>query len=222
MPLTVRNDGSEPEIMVYGAIGDDWDGITAKQFAEAMSGITAKALTIRINSPGGNVDDGFAIYNRLRQCGARVTTIVDGMALSSAATIAMAGDRRIMGEAAAMMIHNAWGMAIGDAAEMRRQSEVLDMLTGQICSVYSSRSGQTMEWCAKAMNDETWMTPTEAIDRGFATEVAPSTAKMAACDLRRFRNAPQWFRDVVPQQRQPHPWKASLMLKNLELKAKGA
>lgn len=217
--LKINNAGESAEIMVYGEIGDDWGGITARQFAEALAGCkSAKALTVRVNSVGGNVDDAVAIHSLLRNSGKSVTTVVDGMALSSAATITMAGDNIVMAEASVLMIHNAWTICMGDSEKMRKEADVLEMLTNQVAGILSARSGQTVQWVRDKMSAETWMTAAEAKEWGFCTAIdANKTASRAAIHAGRFRNVPQWVKDMRCEEIPEVTWRRNLAARRLGL-----
>lgn len=179
--LEVRNaaDGSNrPEILVYGAIGDDYDGITAKMFAEKLAPLgNAAEIGVRINSHGGYVADGFAIYNLLKSHPADIIVDVDAFALSAASTIAMAGDTIRMHENSVMMIHKPAGLVWGDAATMRKEAEVLDLLQGQIAGIYAARTGKPLDQINPLIDAETWMTAAECLDMGFCNEVVPNAAE---------------------------------------------
>jgi ATP-dependent protease ClpP protease subunit len=181
--LEIRNLAGSPdtgEILIYGAIGDDYDGISARRFidelnaAEKARGGQYNALRVRIDSTGGYVQDGFAIYNQLKQHPAEVTTVVDAFALSAASTIAMAGDKIQMHENAVMMIHKPQGFAFGDAGQMTKEAEILNLLQQQIAGVYASRTGQAVDTLNTMIDAETWMSAADAVKLGFADEVIPN------------------------------------------------
>ena len=141
MPKTNQNwyefkalENGATEIYVYDEIGF-W-GITAKDFARDLKELDPKGeINLRINSPGGSVTDGIAIYNLLKNHKAKVNTFVDGLAASMASVIAMAGDTITMPENALMMIHNPWGGAMGDADELRKTADVLDKMKTALVNV---------------------------------------------------------------------------------------
>lgn len=163
--------GDAGEIYLYGVIGEDFwgDGITAKQFSEDLKSLrSVSTIDVRINSEGGDVFAGRTMYTLLRDHNAKIVVHVDGLAASAASFIAMAGEEIHIGEGAFMMIHNAWSVAIGDAFEMRRRADLLDSVSATIRDTYAARSGQSIEQIAAWMNEETWMTGSECVDRGFA------------------------------------------------------
>jgi len=158
-------------ISIYGPIGPTFDGsgVTDRTVAAALRSIGAKDVTVNVNSPGGNYFQGVAIYNLLRQHQGKVTINVLGMAASAASLVAMAGDEINMGEGARMMIHNAWGVAIGNRHDMAAASEQLAPLDADMAKAYSSRSGIAADEVSKLMDAETWMSADDAVAKGFAT-----------------------------------------------------
>src|SRR5690606_31400463 len=134
--------GKTLEILFYGEIGDDWDGITAKQFAAELNPHgNATEILLRMNSVGGSVFDGAAIYNILNRHKARVLVDIDGAALSAASLVAMAGDTIRIAENAMMMIHNPWMLTIGDDQEHERSRALLKSMATQYADTYAKRTG---------------------------------------------------------------------------------
>jgi ATP-dependent protease ClpP protease subunit len=157
------------EVVIYDEIG--WFGVSAGAFLEELKGVTAGEITLRLNSPGGDVFDGIAIMNVLRSHPAKVTTYVDGLAASIASVIAMAGDRIVMQPHSQLMIHNAWGMCIGDTADMTEMANQLARHSDNIAAIYAERAGGTVAEWRERMAAETWFTPEEAVAAGLADEV---------------------------------------------------
>ncbi|MFI1394090.1 head maturation protease, ClpP-related [Streptomyces sp. NPDC020681] len=157
------------EVAIYDEVG--FFGTNAADFTRELKGITASSIDVRLNSPGGEVFDGIAIYEALRQHPAKVTTYIDGLAASIASVIAMAGDRRIIGRNATMMIHEANGVCIGECRDMRELADLLDKTSNNIADVYAKRSGRgtVASWRA-LMKGETWFVGAEAVEAGLATE----------------------------------------------------
>jgi ATP-dependent protease ClpP protease subunit len=175
------------EILIYGIVGDTWDELDAKTLVPMISE-GDDDLVVRINSPGGFVMEGLAIYNALireKQKGRRVETHIDGLAASMASVVAMAGDTIVMANNALLMVHNPWDCACGDAAELRRAAEKLDQIRDQLVGIYTARTGLTDEEVVSMLDDETWFTAQEALDRGFVTELAPAL-EVAACNVKAF------------------------------------
>ena len=129
------------ELLIYSDIGESffYDSVSAKSIKSQLDGMTG-ALSVRINSPGGDVFDGFAIYNLLAQYEGQVTVHIDGLAASAASVIAMAGDEIIMADNALMMIHDPWTISVGDSSEMRSTADLLDKIKGSIVTTYLSKS----------------------------------------------------------------------------------
>jgi ATP-dependent Clp endopeptidase proteolytic subunit ClpP len=161
--------GPTATVRIYEEIGF-W-GITAEDFAAELGEITAGEIEVQINSPGGDVFDGIAIYNTLRAHPANITTRVDGLAASAASVIAQAGDKRVMFSASQMMIHNAWGLSIGDADDMRKYADILEQQNEVIAGIYAQRSGKDADEFLALMKDDTWLTADKTVDLGLADEV---------------------------------------------------
>lgn len=190
---SIKAAGTSAEISIYDEIGG-W-GISAKEFADdlkALKGI--KDITLRINSPGGSVFDGMAIFNLIKAHDAQITVMVDGLAASMASIIAMAGDLIVMPENSMMMIHNPWTMAWGDAAELRKNAELLDKIKSAMISAYVNKTGLSEDEIATYMDEETWLTGKEAVELGFADESTEPVEMAAKFDLSKFVNTPQIFK----------------------------
>lgn len=171
------------EVMLYGAISD-WDGITANDFVRELRGITAKAIDLHINSPGGLVFDAVAIYSALRNHPATVDVSIDGLAASAASFIAMAGDTVAIEKPAKMMIHDAAGLVIGNAVDMRQMADLLDELSDTIAGIYADRAGGPVSKWRTAMQAETWYSSADAVKAGLADRVAGEKTSTAPEDRR--------------------------------------
>lgn len=160
------------ELLIYSDIGEDLfgDAVSAMTVKKQLDEMPEGDLRVRINSPGGSVFDGFAIYNLLQQRG-NVTVHVDGLAASAASVVAMAGDEIVMAENALMMIHDPWTMALGSSQDMRDTAELLDKIKGSIITTYASKTGLEYDRINQMMAEETWMSAKESIDMGFATSM---------------------------------------------------
>jgi len=176
----VNKDKEVPEIMIYDIIGDAWDGITSKEFAKELMQIDSDEVVIRINSPGGLVYEGLAIYNALRQFPGTVTTRVDAVAASIASVIFMAGDVREMPESSDIMIHKPWSYVSGDAENMRNEADELDRVQNMLEEIYEKGTGMDREEITNMVNSTTWSSGPEALEMGFATNLLED-AKIAAC-----------------------------------------
>lgn len=164
-------------VSIYDEIGG-W-GVTASEFVSDLKGITARSITLNINSPGGDVFDGLAILNALRQHTAQINVVIDGMAASAASFIAMAGDSIKIAPNAMMMIHDASGLCVDNAQGMREMADLLDKTSQNIASIYQSRAGGTVEDWRAAMQAESWYTDQEAVDAGLADEILGSDTDTA-------------------------------------------
>lgn len=158
------------EVYLYDGIGEF--GVTARDFVAELNSVRARRIELHLNSPGGAVFDGVAIYNALVNHPAEVTTFVDGLAASAASFIAMAGDRIVMEKNARFMIHDAAGLVIGNAKDMREMADLLDSLSDTIAEVYADRAGGEIATWRAAMRAETWYTAREALAAGLATAIA--------------------------------------------------
>jgi ATP-dependent Clp protease protease subunit len=128
-------------------------------------------INVYINSYGGEVKEGIAIYNALRRHKAKVRTICDGFACSIASVIFMAGDERVMNEASALMIHNAWTVAMGNAAELRKTADDIETITQASVEAYKTVATISEDEIKALMDAETWILPKDAVDYGFATDI---------------------------------------------------
>lgn len=172
----IRNSSEEDtgpvEILIYDEIGYGWyGGVSAQDFARDLSAIDSDEITVRLNSPGGDVFDGIAILNALRAHKAKVTVYVDGLAASAASFIAMAGDEIVMRRNSELMIHDAWGFCAGNADEMRSMAGELDRVSNNIASIYADRTGGTVDDWRTVMKEEVWYSDQEAVDAGLADRV---------------------------------------------------
>lgn len=158
-------------LMIYDDIGG-FEGLLAADFAQALASVTADKILLRLNSPGGAVDQGIAIANLIRSHAAHVTVSVDGMAASIASVIAMAGDEVVMQPQSQLMIHEAFGLCLGDKHDMSKMAEVLTAQDVNIARVYANRAGGRYDTWLNRMAAETWYTAEEAVAAGLADRVA--------------------------------------------------
>lgn len=166
---------SAAELMIYDEIGGSF-GISSDEFVKDLQGIKAKKIDVRINSPGGSVFDAIAIYNALIKHPAQITTYVDALAASAASIIAMAGDTVVMMVGSQMMIHDALGLEMGNAADMREMAKFLDRQSDNLATVYAAKGGDSQNWRA-LMLAETWMFADEAVAMGLADSVYTRSVK---------------------------------------------
>lgn len=201
----IKAKAKEAEIWIYEEIGEGWfGGLSAKQFAEDLKALgVLEKITIRINSPGGDVFDGVAIYNILKQNAARVIVYIDGLAASIASIIAMSGDEIYMAGNATMMIHKAWGLTIGNSEDMQAMAEILAKLDGTLTGTYAKRTGQDWAKISAMMADETWMNAQEALDMGFVDQITEELKLAAHFDLDKFKFKKNPPADRMPMQPEP-------------------
>lgn len=191
----------DPELVIYDFIdswGGDW-GVSAAEVAAALAQIGAvPALTVRLNSPGGDYFEGVSIAGMLARNTAQVTVCVDGLAASAASVIAMGADRIVMGQGSQMMIHEASSVAFGTADDMRRCASMLDQTNDDIAGMYANRTGGEQATWRAAVAEETWYTAAQAVAAGLADEVValPQRAEPVAA------RAPQVEDRVAPWERE--------------------
>jgi ATP-dependent protease ClpP protease subunit len=164
-------------VTMFDLIGEDfWSGggVTAKKVSAQLRAIGDRPVEVQINSPGGDMFEGIAIYNVLREHPQKVTVKVMGMAASAASVIAMAGDRVEIGAASFLMIHNCWVLAIGNRHDMAETADYLAPFDQAMSEVYAARTGRPAAECAKWMDAEAWMSGSMAVDRGFADALLPA------------------------------------------------
>ena len=188
------------EISIYDEIG--YWGITAKSFSKDLKalGNNLKQINLHIHSPGGDVFDGIAIYNLLKNHPANVTVYIDGLAASMASVIAMAGNEVIMPENAMMMIHKPWGVQGGDAEDMRKYADLLDKIENTLIPAYANKTGKTPEELAEMLSAETWLNGKECVEQGFADKLAEPLVAMASIKSRKledFENMPKAMKDML-------------------------
>ncbi|MDH4319942.1 MAG: Clp protease ClpP [Desulfobulbaceae bacterium] len=177
------------ELLIYDVIG--WPFVEASELVRALQGLQGADLTVRINSPGGDVFDGLAIANAFGRHDGHVVTVVDGLAASIASIIHQAGAERIIAANGHIMIHNAWTIAWGDHREMAKASDMLARVSGQLAKTYADRTGLALAKLAKMMDEETWFIGgDEAVAEGFADSVGPAASARAKFDTSIFANAP--------------------------------
>jgi ATP-dependent protease ClpP protease subunit len=157
------------EVYIYDEIG--YFGTTASDFVGQLNALKVEAIDLHLNSPGGEVFDGIAIYESLKRHPARVTVHVDSLAASIASVIAMSGDEIVMARSASMMIHDGHALCVGNAADMRETADLLDRVSDTIAGVYAERTGKEAARYRELMRAETWYSAEEAVAEGLADRV---------------------------------------------------
>ena len=190
---------NKAEVWIYDEIGA-W-GVSARQFAQEVKALgDVKHIDVRIHSPGGDVFEGMAIYNLLKNHPAVVHAHIDGLAASMASVIAMAADVIHMPENAMMMIHKPWGIQGGDADDMRQYADLLDKVEGSLTSAYVKKSGKSEDEIKVLLKSETWYTGAEAVQAGFAdqlTETLKAVASLQSQRMQEFTNMPEALKALL-------------------------
>lgn len=175
----LASDGDTAEISIFNEIG--YWGITVSDFKAEFDEIRdSKSIKVLLNSPGGDVSEGISLYNLLSGVRSKLTVEVMGIAASAASVIALAGKELVMGEGTYLMIHDPWGIAMGNADDMLKMADVLEKMRGQFAEIYAKHSNLSKDEALAAMADETWYTAQEAVDAGFADSVIEYEEKAAA------------------------------------------
>jgi ATP-dependent Clp protease protease subunit len=191
----VNKGNKRGEIWLYDVVGEGlFGGMSAKMFiAEVQKLGQVDVINLHINSPGGQVFDGVAIYNSLKNHPARIEVDIDSVAASIASVIAMAGDEIRIAANGMMMIHDPMGRVAGNSADMRKAADLLDQVQQVIASTYAKRTGKKDAQIKDMMSAETWMTAAEALEMGFA-DLVTDEQRIAACSgfdfSAEFRRAP--------------------------------
>ena len=182
-------DDQTTEMYIYGDIRkkniiERWLNIPSEAtdaftLKDAINTVDTPNLVVRINSYGGDVAEGLAIYSLLSSFKGQLTTIVDGFACSAASVIFMAGQTRIVPEQGLLMIHNAWSYAEGDSNTMKKMAEDLEKITQPSVNIYTSKTKLSEEEIKEKMDKETWITSKEAFEWGFATSIERNEAKQS-------------------------------------------
>jgi len=185
----LTNANNETTLYIYDDIG--WYGISAQDFATALSGLNGEPLTVRIASNGGSVSDGVAIYNMLRDYPGEVTTINDAIAASIATVIFMAGDVRKAAATASFMTHKPMSSFYGNTDEIVAFAEMLEHFNVVLAKAYE-QGGVSAEQSKLLLDDgDYWFMSDAAVEMGFATEQSDAPAMAASVDLSKFDNVPQ-------------------------------
>lgn len=164
----------EASITIYGDITSyPWhDGdVSSYKLSKAIEGLGVETINLYINSYGGEVAEGLAIYNSLKRHKAKIKTYCDGFACSIASVIFMAGDERIMSNASLLMIHNPWTYTSGNAKELRKEAKDLEVIAQASVNAYLTSATITKDELEDMLDKETWLTAQDALDMGFATSI---------------------------------------------------
>lgn len=188
----IKNDVSAglSQVFIYDEIG--YFGITAKDFLADLREVRSDKIEVHLNTPGGEVFDGIAIYNALVQHPAEVEIVIDSLAASIGSIIAMAGDRILIAKNAKMMIHEGHAMCIGNSSDMTKLADLLDKTSENLASIYADRTGKPVDHWRGLMRDETWYVGEEAVKAGLADEVLSNPTRVDnSWDLSIYNNSMQ-------------------------------
>ncbi len=176
-------------LLIYSEIGGMW-GISSNEVAEFLQANQDQDVEIRINSPGGSVTEGIAIYNLLRSHNGSVSVVVDSLCASIATIIALGGNSLSMNLGSLFMIHNPWVIMGGESEDLRKEADVLDTIKEQIINIYMTKFNGSRDEIIAIMDDETWLTDTETMKFGFADMIEQQLKISASVkyDLKKFFN----------------------------------
>jgi ATP-dependent protease ClpP protease subunit len=179
------DESGEVELSLYDEIGSF--GIGAKQFIAELKEYKGQHVHLRINSPGGEIVEGSAIYNALTRHEGGLTVHIDALAASMASVIAMSGNPVYMADNALLMIHNPWTLAAGEAKDLRKQADLLDTMKSNLVRAYQKKSGMEEKAIAKLMDEETWLDAVEAVALGFVDAIEDGIPAAASAKEMRAR-----------------------------------
>ena len=204
MKVEAKTKGDNGELWLYGPVGNDgWsdDGITAKQVAEGLATMRGvRNLSVYLNSPGGAVSEGLAIYNQLSRFNAAKTCYIDGIAASIATVIMMGCNEVEASRGTMLMVHNPSGFSVGTADEMRAAADVLDKFRDTLASVYVAETSLDLKTVTDMMDAETWMTAEEALAAGFVDRLGANKGATALYHplLTKYKRTPDALRASAP------------------------
>ena len=167
----------EHSISIYDAIGQDpWsgEGVTTKRIAAALRSVNGADVTVNINSPGGDMFEGLAIYNLLRDYSGKVTVKVLGLAASAASIIAMAGDEIRIARSGFLNIHNCWVIALGNRQDLLEVARRLEPFDQAMAEIYATRTGSELSAMQQLMDADTWLNGSAAVEQGFCDDLLKS------------------------------------------------
>ncbi len=181
--------GTTADVYIFDEIGTY--GVTAQEFITDIKDLKDTPINLRINSLGGDVFDGMAMYNVIKRREAKTTVYIEGIAASIATIIALGADEVVMAENSLFMIHNAWGGSMGEAKDMRKTADTLDKITGELTDIYRKKTGLSYDSLVDMMDEETWLNANEAFSYGFIDTISDSIKVAAKYDVSKFKNITQ-------------------------------
>lgn len=210
MKYAFKNEAEVASIKIYDEIASDGWGISVKDIDEQIKDLGNKPLDIHINSYGGEVFEGFAIYNTLKDYKGYKTVYIDGIAASIASVIAMCGNKIVMSKASMLMIHNASGFAYGNAEEMQKVVNALEQINSVIRGIYVAKTGMSEDEIKNLMDNETYLQPQECLEYGFIDEIKEESESSDEETTTAINNLMESFENRVNQLR---------LIKNIGLEA---
>lgn len=185
------------DIYIYDNIG--YFGVNANDVLEQIRNIKSPVINVHINSPGGSVFEGLAIYNTLAKHKSKVVVNVDGFAASISSIIALAGDEVNIADNGMFMIHNPSMMTFGESKDLRKDADILDQIKESLISTYESGTNMSRDSIVEAMDNETWYTADESVKNGLATAKV-NNKKVAACfEIKQFDKAPEQAQNLLTE-----------------------
>ena len=181
--------GETADIYIFDEIGTY--GVTAQEFINDIKELKGLPINLRINSLGGDVFDGMAMYNVIKRRKAKTTVYIEGIAASIATIIALGADEVVMAENSLFMIHNAWGGTMGEAKDMRKTADTLDKISSELTDIYRKKTGLSYDALQEMMDEETWLNANEAYELGFVDTISDSIKVAAKYDVSKFKNITQ-------------------------------
>jgi ATP-dependent Clp endopeptidase proteolytic subunit ClpP len=178
--------GETADVYIFEEIG--MYGVTAQDFISEIKDLKDKPINLRINSLGGDVFNGMAIYNVIKKRESKTTVYIEGIAASIATIIALGADEVIMSENSLFMIHNAWGGTMGNSKDMRKSADTLDKISNELTEIYVKKTGLAYNRVTEMMDEETWLSAEEAYELGFVDTVSDAIKVAAKYDVSKFKN----------------------------------
>jgi ATP-dependent Clp endopeptidase proteolytic subunit ClpP len=178
--------GETADVYIFDEVG--MYGVTAQDFIGEIKDLKDTPINLRINSLGGDVFNGMAIYNVIKKRESRTTVYIEGIAASVATIIALGADEVVMSENSLFMIHNAWGGTMGDSKDMRKSADTLDKISNELTEIYMKKTGLSYDRITEMMDEETWLSAEEAYEFGFVDTISDSIKVAAKYDVSKFKN----------------------------------
>jgi len=189
--IEANADAGMATLYLYDEIGPAYYGlIDAASVISALAQFQNLPINLRINCPGGDVFEAFAMYNALARHSGQITVDIDALCASAATVVALAGDKVRIAANAMFMVHNAYTIALGNAGELRKTADTLDQVDGNIAATYAAKTKLPLETLNPMMAAETWMTAADAVAKGFCDEIGQALDVRASLGARRFKNMP--------------------------------